>query len=75
MRHDRIHRDINIMSGQPVIKGTRIPVKNILNEFSVGETEESILEAYPSLTIEDVRAALAWAAAFIDDDRLVEAAE
>lgn len=75
MRHDRIHRDPLIMSGQPVIKGTRIPVKSILNEFAVGETEASILEAYPTLTVEDIRAALAWSAAFIDDDRLVEPAE
>ena len=75
MHHDRIHRDIRIMSGQPVIKGTRIPVKTILNELAVGETEASILEGYPTLTLEDIRAALAWAAAFIEDDRLVDAAE
>lgn len=75
MRHERIHRDIRIMSGQPVIKGTRIPVTKILKEFAVGETEDQILASYPSLTREDVRAALAYAADFVEDDRLIEAAE
>lgn len=68
MRHDRIHRDPDIMFGKPVIKGTRIPVAKILNEFAVGETEETILEAYPSLTVDDVRAALTYAAGLVDDE-------
>ncbi|MFO1236134.1 MAG: DUF433 domain-containing protein [Alphaproteobacteria bacterium] len=73
MAHDRIVRDPRIMSGQPVIAGTRIPVAAILNEFSVGETEVSILEAYPTLTREDIRAALAYASRWIRDERLIAA--
>ena len=61
------------MFGKPVIKGTRIPVKTILNEFAVGETEATILEAYPSLTVEDIRAALAYAADELDRKRPVAA--
>ncbi len=73
MAHDRIHTDPQIMFGKPVIRGTRIPVRKILSEFAVGETEASILEAYPSLTAEDVRAALSYAADALEQKRPVAA--
>ncbi len=48
--------------GKPCIKGTRIWVSLIVDNLASGSTEEEILEAYPSLTGEDIKAALAFAA-------------
>jgi len=50
------------MLGKPVIRGTRIPVELILRKLSEGATEEGILDAYPHLSLEDIRAAEAYAA-------------
>jgi len=73
MAHERIRRDPKVMGGQPVIAGTRIPVATILNDLATGSTETEILHDYPRLTLEDVRAALAHAAAFVEDDKLIAA--
>lgn len=57
----RIIVDPEIMVGKPVIKGTRIPVYVILEFFESGNTIEDILEMYPDLEEEDVKAALHYA--------------
>lgn len=49
------------MVGKPIIKGTRIPVDEILKRLTEGQTEEEILEEYPRLTRNDIKAALAYA--------------
>jgi len=49
--------DPAICSGKPVIRGTRIMVKNILGLVAGGHTLEQILTAYPELTAEQVQAA------------------
>jgi uncharacterized protein (DUF433 family) len=56
--------DINpkIMLGKPIIRGTRITVELILRKLSEGATEAELLDAYPSLAREDIRAAIAYAA-------------
>lgn len=59
---DRISIDSNVCHGKPCIKGTRIWVSLIVDNLAFGSTEEEVLEAYPSLTREDIRAALAYAA-------------
>lgn len=59
---DQIERNPRVMMGKPVIKGTRIPVELILRKLSEGATLEELLDAYPHLSREDVRAALAYAA-------------
>jgi uncharacterized protein (DUF433 family) len=59
---DRISIDPNICFGKPCIKGTRIWVSLILDLMAGGETEDQIIAAYPQLQLEDVRAALAYAA-------------
>jgi uncharacterized protein (DUF433 family) len=51
-----------VMMGKPVIRGTRIPVELILRKISEGATEEELLDAYPKLTREDIRAAAGYAA-------------
>ena len=62
MTTDRIHTDPKIMLGKPVIRGTRIPVELLLRKLGEGAAEEDLLDAYPRLTREDIRAALAYAA-------------
>lgn len=53
--------DPKICAGKPVIKGTRIMVKNILGMVAGGYDVERILDAYPELTRERVQAALEYA--------------
>ncbi len=59
---DRIGIDPAIMGGMPCIRGTRIPVRMILDYFAEGATLHEILQQYPQLTEEDVRAAIAFGA-------------
>lgn len=51
---ERIVRDSNICSGEPVIKGTRIPVKTILVSLADGDTIEAIMKDFPTLKEEDI---------------------
>lgn len=59
---DRIETDPKVMLGKPVIRGTRIPVELLLRKLGDGASEEDLLDAYPRLTREDIRAAMAYAA-------------
>jgi uncharacterized protein (DUF433 family) len=62
MVFDRIEINPDVMLGKPVIRGTRIPVEIILRKLSEGATDSDLLDAYPRLTPEDIRSALAYAA-------------
>lgn len=55
-----IHSDETILAGKPVIKNTRISVELILELFATGWTEEMILESYPRLTAEEIKAVFAY---------------
>jgi len=68
---DRIEVDPAICGGKPVIRGTRIMVRNILGMVAGGYTVDRILESYPELTREDVVAALEYAAQVVDEDQVV----
>lgn len=61
-REDRIEVNPRVMLGKPVIRGTRIPVELILRKLGEGATEAELLDAYPRLTPEDIRAAITYAA-------------
>lgn len=61
--NERIIIDPDIRSGKPCIKGTRITVYDILEYLAGGMTEEEILQDFPDLSREDIRAVLAFAAA------------
>jgi uncharacterized protein (DUF433 family) len=63
MTADRIEINPEIMLGKPVIRGTRIPVEIILRKLSEGASHADLLDAYPRLTLADIYAALAYAAA------------
>jgi len=58
----RISIDPKVMTGKPVIRGTRIPVELIVRMLAQGIPEGDILQEYPRLRLEDIRAALAYAA-------------
>jgi uncharacterized protein (DUF433 family) len=58
----RIIVDPNICFGKPVIRGTRIWVALIVENLAEGLTEDELLEEYPGLERDDIRAALAYAA-------------
>jgi uncharacterized protein (DUF433 family) len=59
---DRISINPKVCHGKPCIKGTRIWVSLIVDNLAFGSTEDEILEAYPSLSRDDIKAALAYAA-------------
>jgi len=59
MTTERIEIDAQVMMGKPVIKGTRITVELLLRKLAEGATEADLLDAYPKLTREDIRAAIA----------------
>jgi uncharacterized protein (DUF433 family) len=50
------------MLGKPVIKGTRIPVELIVRKIGEGALTEDLLDAYPNITEEDIKAAVLYAA-------------
>jgi uncharacterized protein (DUF433 family) len=58
----RISIDPKVMVGKPVIRGTRIPVELVVRMLAQGIPENDILAEYPRLQLEDIRAALAYAA-------------
>ena len=58
----RISIDPRVCFGKPVVRGTRIWVSLIVDNLAEGVTEAELLTAYPHLKIEDIRAALAYAA-------------
>jgi uncharacterized protein (DUF433 family) len=62
---DRIIVDPEILVGKPVVKGTRIPVELVLKRLSQDPSLETLFEAYPRLTLDDVKACLAYAEAHI----------
>ena len=68
---ERIIVDPEICSGKPIIKGTRIMVKNILGMIAGGYTIDRILEAYPELKKEDIVEALDYATRVIDEEKVI----
>ncbi len=60
--NNRIIINPEIMAGKPIIRNTRIPVDMIVRLLAQGMREEDILEDYPNLKKEDIRAALEYAA-------------
>ncbi len=68
---ERIRSDPGICHGKPCIKGTRIMVTVVLDNLASGLTPEEIVEEYPPLTVEDVRATLAYAAERAREEELV----
>ena len=71
MTTERIEINPAVMMGKPVIRGTRITVELILHKLAEGETEAELLEDYPHLKPEDIRAAMAYGAASVAHEEVV----
>lgn len=65
---ERISIDPNICHGQACIKGTRIPVHQIVAMLANGDTVDDLLSEYPSLSREDIMASLAYAASLAEEE-------
>ncbi len=59
---ERISIDPTVHHGDPCIRGTRVPISIIVGSIAEGDTIDAVLAAYPTLTREDVQAALKFAA-------------
>jgi len=71
MRTERIEITPTIMMGRPIIRGTPIMLELILRKLAEGASEGELLEDYPHLTTEDVRAAMAYGAASVAHEEVV----
>ena len=71
MTTSRIEINPQVMMGKPVIRGTRITVELVLNKLAEGATQSELLEDYPHLTPEDLRAAIAYGAASVAHEEVV----
>ena len=69
--NEYIVADTEICHGKPTFKGTRIMVWQVLEMLEAGQTVEEILESYPSLTRDHIKAALRLAAQRLAGERLV----
>lgn len=65
--HERISVDPKICHGEACIKGTRIPVHQIVHMLANGDKMEELLEEYPSLELEDIYACLDYAASLAEE--------
>ncbi|MDO9395787.1 MAG: DUF433 domain-containing protein [Herbiconiux sp.] len=63
---DRIVVNPEVVHGRPTVRGTRVRVTDVLSLLAAGASEAEILEDYPYLTADDIRACLAYAAAQAD---------
>jgi uncharacterized protein (DUF433 family) len=59
---DRIVSDPMVCHGRACVRGTRIPVSIVLDNLAAGQTAEAVVASYPSLSLEDIRAAMQYAA-------------
>jgi uncharacterized protein (DUF433 family) len=69
----RIIRNKEICGGEPVFKGTRVTLRTVLASLAGGDSAEDILSDFPSLKAEDIKAAIAFAAASAEEDLPVPA--
>jgi len=68
---ERIEINPEVLQGKPVIRGTRVPVELLLRKLAEGATTIDLLDAYPRLRPEDIRAALNYAADTIAHETVV----
>ena len=62
--------DPGILVGKPVVKGTRVSVELVVSLLAAGWTETQILDAYPTVKAEDIRASLAYASEVLRDEKV-----
>jgi len=69
--HPRIEINPKVMVGKPVIRGTRLSVELILRKLGEGATPADLMDAYPLLTAEDIKAAITYAADVVAHEETV----
>jgi uncharacterized protein (DUF433 family) len=69
--HERVAADPNVCHGKPCIRGTRVLVSIILDNLAKGMSHDEVVREDPPLTLDDVSAALAYAAALAREQELV----
>ena len=67
---DRIVVDSKILTGKPVVRGTRISVELVVELLAAGGSHAQILASYPHLTEEDIRACLAYASELLHEEKV-----
>jgi len=67
---ERITVDPKIFGGKPIIRGRRLAVEHVLAMLAAGDGPETILEGYPWLEIEDIRACLVYARRLVGHERV-----
>ena len=67
----RIIVDPAILVGKPVVRGTRVPVELVLEYLAQDPDPQRVLAAFPRLTIEDVKACLAYAEALVRGEEIL----
>jgi len=66
-RYERITTDQDVMNGQPCIRGLRLTVRRVLEALATYPDRQQLRDEYPELEDEDIRQALEFAAANLDD--------
>jgi uncharacterized protein (DUF433 family) len=66
----RITADTEIFGGKPIIRGHRLAVEHVLGMLAAGDTPETIIEGYPWLEPEDIRACLVYARRLVGRERV-----
>ncbi len=67
---ERIEINTEILSGKPIVKGTRIAVEHIIDLLASGWSQTDIIANYPGITQEDIRACLAYASASLHAEKV-----
>jgi uncharacterized protein (DUF433 family) len=68
---DRIVADSTILTGKPVVRGTRISVELVVDLLAAGWSHSQILDSYPHLTDVDIRACLSYASELLREERVL----
>ena len=69
--HDRIVVDPKVLTGKPVVRGTRISVELVVDLLAAGWSHAQILESYPHLTEDAIRACLSYASELLREERVL----
>jgi uncharacterized protein (DUF433 family) len=70
---DLLHRitvDPQVFGGKPIVRGYRLAVEHVLGMLAAGDTPEVIIEGYPGLELDDIRACLAYARRLVARERI-----
>jgi uncharacterized protein (DUF433 family) len=68
---DRIVADSKVLTGKPVVRGTRISVELVVQLLAAGWSHAQILESYPHLTEDDIRACLSYASELLREEKVL----